>query len=43
MKRVSEHRPDVLKECLDEVLKMFKEGNLKIHIHKVVAYMFTLN
>jgi len=35
MKRVGDQRPDILKECIDGVLKMFQEGSLRIHIHKV--------
>jgi len=35
MKRVSEHRPEVLAECLEFTRQGFEDGKLKIHIHKI--------
>jgi len=35
MKRISEHRPEVLQECLEFTRKGFESGSLKLHVHKI--------
>eukprot|EP01126_Amoeba_proteus_P040338 TRINITY_DN4298_c0_g1_i25.p1 TRINITY_DN4298_c0_g1~~TRINITY_DN4298_c0_g1_i25.p1 ORF type:complete len:315 (-),score=75.94 TRINITY_DN4298_c0_g1_i25:136-1080(-) len=41
MKRLAEARPDIVADCLDNVLRLFAEGVLRIHIHKVYDWRET--